>query len=75
MFPSIESQNDELHAFKAVADPDVMYMHQAMKQVDKEEFIKAMQKEVDDQTRNGKFSIVERKAVPTEKQSSMQCGK
>ena len=54
-------------AFKAVADPDVMYMHQAMKQQDKAEFIKAMSKEVQDQTENGNFSIVDRKSVPKDK--------
>mmetsp|Transcript_23802 Transcript_23802/g.36159 ORF Transcript_23802/g.36159 Transcript_23802/m.36159 type:complete len:99 (-) Transcript_23802:145-441(-) len=36
-------------AFKSVADPDTMYMHQAMKQPDKDEFIKAMLKEIQDQ--------------------------
>ena len=64
MYPATEQDPDPLMALKAVADPDVMYMHQAMKQDDKQEFIKAMQKEVEDQTRNGNFSIVERKLIP-----------
>ena len=67
MFPSCSNELDPLLALKAVADPDVMYMHQAMKQADKGEFIKAMQKEVDDQSRNGNFSIVERKTIPKDK--------
>ena len=64
MFPDIDTKDDEMCALKAVADPDVMYMHQAMKQDDKKEFVKAMQKEVDDQTNNGNFSIVRRTEVP-----------
>ena len=64
MYPSIEQDSNPLLALKAVADPDVMYMHQAMKQEDKSEFVKAMKKEVDDQTKNGNFSIVERDSIP-----------
>ena len=64
MYPCVASGERDLLAFKTVADPDVMYMHQAMKQPDKEEFIKAMSKEVEDQTKNGNFSIVDRKSVP-----------
>lgn len=40
---------DPLMAYKAVADPDTMYMHQAMKQPDKGEFVKAMLREIQDQ--------------------------
>ena len=57
-------EQEDLVSFKAVADPDVMYLHQAMKQPDKNEFLKAMTKEVEDQTRNGNFSIVTRESVP-----------
>ena len=31
-----------LMAYKATADPDTMYLHQAMKQPDRKEFLKAM---------------------------------
>ena len=44
-----------LHAFKATADPDTMYHHQAMQQPDSAEFCKAMVKEVEDQLANGNF--------------------
>ena len=64
MMPNVQT---DAVAFKAVADPDVMYMHQAMRQHDKSEFIKAMSKEVKDQTENGNFSIVDRKSVPKDK--------
>ena len=36
-------------ACKASTDPDIMYMHEAMREKDKEQFILAMQKEVEDQ--------------------------
>lgn len=51
MYPHDEDPmlKDPLLAFKAVADPDTMYMHQAMKQPDKGEFVKAMLKEIQDQ--------------------------
>jgi hypothetical protein len=30
---ALQIPNDPLHAFKATADPDTIYLHQAMKQV------------------------------------------
>ena len=62
--PDAEDDITSLMAFKAVADPDVMYLHQAMKQPDKESFLEAMQKEVNDQSGNGNFSIIPRHEVP-----------
>ena len=49
---------------KASTDPDIMYLHQVLKQQDKEKFIDAMKKEVEDQMKNGNFTVVERKTVP-----------
>ena len=50
MFPTRQDMDqDPLYAFKASADNDTMYLHQAMKEPVKKEFIKAMQKEVSDQ--------------------------
>lgn len=54
-------------AYKASTDPDTMYMHQAMKQPDKVEFVKAMEKEVRDQMENGNFEIVHISKVPKDK--------
>ena len=53
-----------LEAFAASADPDTMYLHQAMRQPDRDKFIAAMVKEVDMQTSNGNWSIVQRSQVP-----------
>jgi heat shock protein HspQ len=40
-------------AYAASADKDTMYMHQAMKQPDKKQFIQAMVDEVTAHTKNG----------------------
>jgi hypothetical protein len=45
-------------------NPDTMYHHQTMKEPDREEFQKAMQKEINDQMQNGTFTIMKRKDVP-----------
>jgi hypothetical protein len=66
MFPDWEAfeERNELQAMKASADPDTMYHHEAMRHPDREEFKKAMQKEIDDQMANGNFTIVRRTKVP-----------
>ena len=51
-------------AYKATSDPESMYLHGAMQQEDKAEFLKAMMEEVRDLTDNGKFSIIKRNQVP-----------
>lgn len=51
-------------AFAASADPDVMYLHQAMKQPDKKEFIKAMVDEVTTHTERGHWKIIKISEVP-----------
>ena len=51
-------------AYKATSDPDSMYLHEAMQQEDKTEFLKSMMEEVRDQTDNGNFSIIKRNQVP-----------
>jgi len=66
MFPAYagEDEMDPLQVYKATADPDTMYMHQAMKQPDAAKFKEAMQKEWDDQLNNGNFSLIKRSEVP-----------
>ena len=54
-------------AYKATSDPDTMYLHQAMKEPDKDRFLQAMDKEVKDQMGNGNFSITKRTNVPVGK--------
>jgi Reverse transcriptase (RNA-dependent DNA polymerase) len=65
MFPEGKDENDVLYVFKTSTDPDTMYLHQAMKEPDKEQFKDAMIKEVEDQTENKNFSIVKCDSVPT----------
>ena len=49
---------------KASSDPDIMYLHEAMRQKDRKEFVNAMEKEVHDQMANGNFTIVHKSKVP-----------
>ena len=59
MFPNKTPEvMDPLLAFKAIADPDVMYLQQAMREKDKEEFIKAMKTEVRDQANSGTLTVI-----------------
>ena len=63
----IDQVNDDLIAYKASTDPDIMYMHEAMRQPDRDKFVSAMQKEINDQMKNKNFSIVKRSEVPSDK--------
>jgi hypothetical protein len=60
----LEEQHPLLFAFAASADPDTMYLHEAMRQPDREQFIRAMKKEVNDHTTNGNWMVVHRSEVP-----------
>ena len=62
--PDGACNTDYLQIYKASTDPDTMYLHEAMKEPDHKEFLKAMQKEVRDQMENGNFTIVRRDTVP-----------
>jgi len=59
-----EINENPLLAFAASADPDTMYYHEAMKEPDKEEFIKAMVREVEGQQANGNWTIVKADTIP-----------
>ena len=48
---------------KPSTDPDIMYIHEAMREKDKQEFIEAIEKEVNDQRSNGNFIIVRKSDV------------
>ena len=50
--------------YKATTDPDYMYLHEAIQQEDKAEFLKAMLEEVRDQMENENISIIIRNQVP-----------
>ena len=60
----IEGEQHPMLAFAASADPDTMYYHEAMREPDRAEFIKAMQKEVNSHTENGVWELVPRSSVP-----------
>eukprot|EP00978_Attheya_sp_CCMP212_P041666 scaffold241829_cov35-Attheya_sp.AAC.1 len=58
------SEEQSILAYKASADPNTMYMHEAMQELDRGDFIKAMLKEVKkDQMDNGNFSIVHQSTI------------
>lgn len=65
IYPDITVEQDPLLAFKATADPDTMYMHEAMKEPDAAQFTQAMLKEVADHIENNNFSIVHKSTVPS----------
>jgi hypothetical protein len=51
-------------AMKSVADPGIFYLWEARKEDDFPKFLEAMQKEVDDHTREGHWKLVRRRDVP-----------
>lgn len=61
-------------AYAASADSDVIYLHQALTQPDREQFLKAMVDEVEGQVNNGNFSIIPREQVPEGERYSQQYG-
>ena len=58
-----ESLSDPI-AFAATSNPDVMYLHEALRAPDRKQFIAAMQKEVSDHEKNGHWEVVPREDVP-----------
>ena len=52
-------------AFAASLDPDIMYLHKAMRQPDKKEFVQAMIDEVTTHTERGHWKIIPITEVPT----------
>ena len=57
MFPHPIDQDMlmQIHSNLATTDPDVMYLHKAMKSPDKEELVEEMDKEIIGQFRNKKL--------------------
>jgi hypothetical protein len=51
-------------AMKSIMDPDTLYLWEARKEPDFPKFLEAMQKEVDDHTREGHWRLVRKKDVP-----------
>jgi hypothetical protein len=65
MFPHAITHefDDPLLAYKAVSNPDTLYYHEAMREIDEEEFQFSMHKELNDQFENGNFTVVHRSEV------------
>jgi hypothetical protein len=63
-FASREEKENPLVAYKATSNPGMMYLHEAMKEPDADNFVRAMLKEVIDQLGNKNFSIIPWSEVP-----------
>ena len=68
---AVFASNPELYVNRSLyipyankSDPDTMYMHQAMRQPDKEQFKQAMLDEINAHTKNKHWEIIERNKVP-----------
>jgi hypothetical protein len=59
-----EGEQLPMLANAASADPDTTYYHEAMREPDRGEFIKAVAKEVKSHTENGVWDLVPRSSVP-----------
>jgi hypothetical protein len=59
-----DGEQHPMLAYAASADPDTMYYHEAMREPDRPEFIKAMVKEVQSHTENGVWELVPRSSIP-----------
>jgi hypothetical protein len=50
-------------AFTASSDPDVLYYHEAMAAHDHVQFRKAMEEEIQGQTNNGNWKVIQRSSI------------
>jgi hypothetical protein len=57
------SKPHPLLVYAASTDPDTMYLHEALRQPDRLQFIEAMKREVEDHTKNGNWRVVHRSQV------------
>jgi hypothetical protein len=60
----IQRQMADPIAFAASSDPDIMYLHEAMRQPDKKQFVQAMIDEVTTHTEKGHWKIIPITEVP-----------
>jgi Reverse transcriptase (RNA-dependent DNA polymerase) len=61
MAPQVSSQSHALAA--SIADQDTMYLREAMQQPDKQNFLEAMKKEIDDHTSRGHWRLTKRQEM------------
>jgi hypothetical protein len=59
-----EHEVDLIEAMKATADPDTLYLHEARRQPDWDNFAEAMQHEIEQQVSTGLYTITKRGKVP-----------
>ena len=62
-------------SFIAKSDPDTMYLEEALRQPDRDEFIKAMYKELNDHIGHKHWKVVPLKSVPQYKSLYLWCGR
>ena len=61
---TMRQQLDPIYAFKSTVDPDTLYYHEAMKEEDRDQFSKAMQKEYDDRLNTGVYALQLKSKLP-----------
>jgi hypothetical protein len=71
----LDEMQDPIMAFKATSDPDTMYLHEAMREPDKKEFIQAMQKKYEIRPRMETSRSYRNPSSQKELQYCQQCGK
>jgi hypothetical protein len=59
-----DDMNDPIAFLSRTSDPDMMYFHEAIRQPDREDFIKAIIKEVNDHIKRKHWILVPREDVP-----------
>jgi hypothetical protein len=59
-----DEMSDPIAFLARTSDPDTMYFHQAIRQPDREEFIKAIIKEINDHIKHKHWVLVPREQVP-----------
>jgi Reverse transcriptase (RNA-dependent DNA polymerase) len=59
-----EFESDPI-SFKATADPDTLYLHEAMRAPDASQFKEAMKKEVSKHTKRGHWRVISKSEVPS----------
>jgi hypothetical protein len=64
MFEHREHDPQEMQVMSATGDPDTMYYHQAMRQPDSKEFLKAVKEEFQGMLDNQVLSFIELIRVP-----------
>jgi Reverse transcriptase (RNA-dependent DNA polymerase)/GAG-pre-integrase domain len=65
VYNSVIMEDTDFTSYAASSDPDIMYLNEAMRQPDRDKFLKAMEDEVRAHTENGNWMLVPRKSVPS----------